>query len=139
MEGGGGFFFITPKAGFVASLGHRMPVGIMNQVEVTACPSYERLFQEAMRRGDTGRLLALLQSAAPDTVESLNVNSFYEGETALHRSVVAGNLELVKLLVQCGADPRLATRDGWSALHIAAFGGHQDIVLYLINSSTRRR
>ncbi|XP_044295683.1 notch-regulated ankyrin repeat-containing protein [Varanus komodoensis] len=64
---------------------------------------------------------------------ALNVNSFGpEGQTALHQSVIDGNLELVKLLVKFGADIRLANRDGWSALHIAAFGGHQDIVLYLI-------
>ena len=40
-----------------------------------------------------------------------------------------------KLLVKFGADIRLANRDGWSALHIAAFGGHQDIVLYLITKA----
>ncbi|NXR67907.1 NARPA protein, partial [Rhadina sibilatrix] len=58
-----------------------------------------------------------------------------EGQTALHQSVIDGNLELVKLLVKFGADIRLANRDGWSALHIAAFGGHQDIVLYLITKA----
>ncbi|KAJ8401956.1 hypothetical protein AAFF_G00375370 [Aldrovandia affinis] len=65
-----------------------------------------------------------------------NVNSFGpEGQTALHQSVIDGNLELVKLLVKFGADIRLANREGWSALHIAAFGGHQDIVLYLITKA----
>ncbi|XP_064227496.1 notch-regulated ankyrin repeat-containing protein [Aotus nancymaae] len=59
-----------------------------------------------------------------------------EGQTALHQSVIDGNLELlVKLLVKFGADIRLANRDCWSALHIAAFGGHQDIVLYLITKA----
>uniref|UniRef100_A0A663NDE2 NOTCH regulated ankyrin repeat protein n=1 Tax=Athene cunicularia TaxID=194338 RepID=A0A663NDE2_ATHCN len=53
----------------------------------------------------------------------------------LLQSVIDGNLELVKLLVKFGADIRLANRDGWSALHIAAFGGHQDIVLYLITKA----
>ncbi|CAI5794557.1 notch-regulated ankyrin repeat-containing protein [Podarcis lilfordi] len=62
-----------------------------------------------------------------------NVNAFGpEGQTALHQSVSDGNLELVKLLVRFGADVRLANRDGWSALHMAAFSGHQDIVLYLV-------
>ncbi|XP_032814702.1 notch-regulated ankyrin repeat-containing protein [Petromyzon marinus] len=113
----------------------------MSQAEVPSCSSssYQHIFQEAVSRGDTSKLQALLQDATAG--EQFNVNSFFgpEGQTALHRSVIAGNLELVKLLVQFGADPRLATRDGWSALHIAAFGGHQDIVLYLINSGTRRR
>uniref|UniRef100_A0A8C9UEA2 Uncharacterized protein n=1 Tax=Serinus canaria TaxID=9135 RepID=A0A8C9UEA2_SERCA len=48
---------------------------------------------------------------------TFNVNSFGpEGQTALHQSVIDGNLELVKLLVKFGADIRLANRDGWSAL-----------------------
>ncbi|CAM9670417.1 notch-regulated ankyrin repeat-containing protein [Lethenteron reissneri] len=116
----------------------------MSQAEMPSCSSsssYQRIFQEAVSRGDTSKLQALLQDATAGAGEQFNVNSFFgpEGQTALHRSVIAGNLELVKLLVQFGADPRLATRDGWSALHIAAFGGHQDIVLYLINSGTRRR
>ncbi|XP_066511145.1 notch-regulated ankyrin repeat-containing protein B-like [Hoplias malabaricus] len=90
----------------------------------------QRVFQEALRKGDTEGLRLLLQGMSSC---EFNVNSFGpEGQTALHQSVIDGNLELVKLLVKFGADVRLANRDGWSALHIAAFGGHQDIALYLI-------
>ncbi|XP_063001015.1 notch-regulated ankyrin repeat-containing protein [Elgaria multicarinata webbii] len=93
----------------------------------------QRVFQEAVRQGNTRQLQALLQNM---TSCEFNVNSFGpEGQTALHQSVIDGNLELVKLLVKFGADIRLANRDGWSALHIAAFGGHQDIVLYLITKA----
>ncbi|GCB76398.1 notch-regulated ankyrin repeat-containing protein A [Scyliorhinus torazame] len=105
----------------------------MSQAEVSPAGGPQRLFQEAVRRGNTRELQSLLQNM-PDG--HLNVNSFGpEGQTALHQSVIAGNLELVKLLVKFGADIRLANRDGWSALHIAAFGGHQDIVLYLITKA----
>ncbi|EHB08206.1 Notch-regulated ankyrin repeat-containing protein [Heterocephalus glaber] len=93
----------------------------------------QRIFQEAVRRGNTRELQSLLQNM---TNCEFNVNSVApEGQTALHQSVIDGNLELVKLLVKFGADIRLANRDGWSALHIAAFGGHQDIVLYLITKA----
>ncbi|NXB67230.1 NRARP protein, partial [Struthidea cinerea] len=104
----------------------------MSQSEVSPCaapppPPSQRVFQEAVRRGNTKELQSLLQNM---TNCEFNVNSFGpEGQTAL------GNLELVKLLVKFGADIRLANRDGWSALHIAAFGGHQDIVLYLITKA----
>ncbi|MBN3323902.1 MUT7 Exonuclease, partial [Atractosteus spatula] len=92
-----------------------------------------RVFQEAVKKGNTKELHSLLQNM---TNCEFNVNSFGpEGQTALHQSVIDGNLELVKLLVKFGADIRLANRDGWSALHIAAFGGHQDIVLYLITKA----
>lgn len=105
----------------------------MSQAEVSPAAAPQRMFQEAVRRGNTRELQSLLQNM---TDCHFNVNSFGpEGQTALHQSVIAGNLELVKLLVKFGADIRLANRDGWSALHIAAFGGHQDIVLYLITKA----
>ncbi|XP_026858627.1 notch-regulated ankyrin repeat-containing protein B [Electrophorus electricus] len=101
----------------------------MSQADMT-CSARQRVFQEALKKGNTKELHSLLQNM---TNCEFNVNSFGpEGQTALHQSVIDGNLELVKLLVKFGADIRLANRDGWSALHIAAFGGHQDIVLYLI-------
>ncbi|XP_033643350.1 notch-regulated ankyrin repeat-containing protein-like [Asterias rubens] len=90
----------------------------------------QRSFHEAVKRGDPNELTRLLRSNISGTV---NVNVFDgDGQTPLHQSVLVGNLELVKLLVQFGADVRLANRDGWNALHIAAYGGHDDIVLYLI-------
>ncbi|TRY95846.1 hypothetical protein DNTS_021383 [Danionella cerebrum] len=107
----------------------RVPAGTMSQADMT-CSARQRVFQEALRKGNTKELHSLLQNM---TNCEFNVNSFGpEGQTALHQSVIDGNLELVKLLVKFGADIRLANRDGWSALHIAAFGGHQDIALYLI-------
>ncbi|KAI5620092.1 notch-regulated ankyrin repeat-containing protein A [Silurus asotus] len=105
----------------------------MSQADVSTCSAPQRVFQEAVRRGNTKELHSLLQNMSSC---EFNVNSFGpEGQTALHQSVIAGNLELVKLLVKFGADIRLANREGWSALHIAAFGGHQDIVLYLITKA----
>lgn len=111
------------------------PGGSMSQAELSTCsaPQTQRIFQEAVRKGNTQELQSLLQSM---TSCEFNVNSFGpEGQTALHQSVIDGNLELVKLLVKFGADVRLANRDGWSALHIAAFGGRQDIALYLITKA----
>ncbi|XP_055256673.1 notch-regulated ankyrin repeat-containing protein [Moschus berezovskii] len=111
------------------------PGDSMSQAELSTCsaPQTQRIFQEAVRKGNTQELQSLLQNM---TNCEFNVNSFGpEGQTALHQSVIDGNLELVKLLVKFGADIRLANRDGWSALHIAAFGGHQDIVLYLITKA----
>lgn len=93
--------------------------------------SYQKTFQEAVRSGDTGELQKILE----DRDGKININFFdKEGQTALHHSVQDGNLELVKLLVKFGADIKLANRDGWSAFHIAAFAGHQDIILYLLHA-----
>ncbi|XP_012863145.1 notch-regulated ankyrin repeat-containing protein [Echinops telfairi] len=106
---------------------------LLAELSTCSAPQTQRIFQEAVRKGNTQELQSLLQNM---TNCEFNVNSFGpEGQTALHQSVIDGNLELVKLLVKFGADIRLANRDGWSALHIAAFGGHQDIALYLITKA----
>ncbi|KAI0218101.1 Notch-regulated ankyrin repeat-containing protein [Lamellibrachia satsuma] len=97
------------------------------------CPS-QRVFEAAVRSGDSLELQRLLEGRHG----KFNVN-FYDddGQTALHQSCLGGNIELVKLLVRFGADVRLANRDGFNALHIAAYSGHQDIAVYLINAFKR--
>ncbi|KAF4107974.1 hypothetical protein G5714_010733 [Onychostoma macrolepis] len=132
---------LSPKLVLVQSSREYIPVletvkaaeSIMSQADISTCSAPQRVFQEAVKKGNTKELHSLLQNM---TNCEFNVNSFGpEGQTALHQSVIDGNLELVKLLVKFGADIRLANREGWSALHIAAFGGHQDIVLYLITKA----
>lgn len=98
---------------------------------------YQRYFEEAVRNGDRHELQRILE-----TFEGcVNVNLYdKEGQTALHQSCSEGNLELVKVLLQFGADVRLANRDGWNALHIALFAGHQNVAVYLVaNAGSHRR
>lgn len=93
---------------------------------------HHKTLREAVRNGDSSELRRLLEAREG----KINLNVFdAEGQTALHQSCQLGNLELVKLLVRFGADVRLANRDGWSAVHIAAFGGHTDILLYLMTAN----
>ncbi|BFZ19958.1 hypothetical protein BsWGS_22997 [Bradybaena similaris] len=93
------------------------------------------IFREAVQNGDTTELQRILE----EREGKINVNLFdKEGQTALHHSCFKGNLELVKLLVRFGADVRLANRDGWNPLHIAAYGGHNDIFLFLMTVPSRR-
>lgn len=74
-----------------------------------------------------------LQRILEEREDKVSINLFdKEGQTALHQSCLKGSLELVKVLVRFGADVRLANRDGWNPLHIAAYGGHNDIFLYLM-------
>lgn len=80
-----------------------------------------------------------LQRILEEREGKININLFdTEGQTALHYCCLKGNLELVKLLVRFGADVRLANRDGWNPLHIAAYGGHNDIFLFLMTVPVRR-
>lgn len=56
------------------------------------------------------------------------------GVTVLHRSCLLGQLEIVRLLVENGAELELRDKRGWTSLHFAAFGGSVDVVSFLINS-----
>ncbi|KAL8613247.1 hypothetical protein ACOMHN_001571 [Nucella lapillus] len=94
---------------------------------------HQKVIREAVRNGDSSGLRRLLEAREG----KVNLNVFdAEGQTPLHESCQLGNLELVKLLVRFGADVRLANRDGWSAVHIAAYGGHTDILLYLMTATS---
>ena len=57
-----------------------------------------------------------------------------QGVTILHQSCLSGQLEIVRLLVDNGAELELRDDRGWTCLHYAAFGGHVDVVNFLINS-----
>ena len=49
------------------------------------------------------------------------------GNTLLHSAVVAGDLAEVRRLLAAGADPRIANRDGQTAIRVAAILGHREI------------
>ena len=104
----------------------------MTQVLASSGNGLQKDFLLAVRHGNKAELERLLETMHG----TINVNLYdTEGQTALHQSCEDGNFELVKLLVKFGADVKLANRDGWNALHIAAFMGHQDIALYLISAN----
>lgn len=99
-------------------------------VEAESC-GYHTVFQHALDTGNTHELTRMLEERGG----KVNVNLYdQEGQTALHRSCLEGNLDIVKILIRYGADIRLANKDGWSALHLASYGGHPEIALYLIKA-----
>lgn len=98
------------------------------------CNPFQKYFLEVVRNGDCDELQKILETRD----EKININLYdNEGQTALHQSCQIGSLKKVQILVKFGADVKLANRDGWSALHIACFGGHQDIALYLNSTKSR--
>ncbi|XP_074655356.1 notch-regulated ankyrin repeat-containing protein-like [Tubulanus polymorphus] len=93
---------------------------------------HQDVFHAAVKTGDSRELQRIMQ----EYQGKVNVNKYdREGQTALHQCCIEGNLELVKLLLKFGADVRLANIDGWSPLHVAAYGGHKKIADCLINHS----
>jgi ankyrin repeat protein len=62
----------------------------------------------------------------PFTIRDPNFQGPF-GNTLLHSAVVNGDIDEVKRLLVAGADPRIANRDGKTAVHAAAILGHAEI------------
>ena len=108
-----------------------LDTGIKN-IKLEPMDFYQQCFQEAVRNGDTEGIQQILEARD----EKININLYdKEGQTPLHQSVLNGDVKVVKLLVKFGADTRLANRDGWNALHIAAYGGNNDIYNTLVRAN----
>ena len=91
-------------------------------------------FAEAVEAADAEALTSMLR----DHSEKIDLNRFNEeGRTPLQHFCMAGDLGLVKLLVQFGADTRLRTLEGWSILHIASFSSNPDMLAYVMKCNTR--
>ena len=61
------------------------------------------------------------------------------GNTLLHGAVVSGDLREVKRLLAAGADPRIANRDGKTAVHAAEILGYAKIYEVLQKARPIRR
>ena len=80
--------------------------------------------------GEIGELEDLLPRA--------NINARNEhGMTALMRAANHGRVEMVRALLEHGADPNLMRNDNFTALSLAAFFGHTEIVEMLIGYGAR--
>ena len=45
------------------------------------------------------------------------------------------NIDVIRVLIQNGANMRLTNKDGWNCFHIAAREGHTEILSYLLDCS----
>jgi hypothetical protein len=81
---------------------------------------------EAIRRGDVGEVKALLAAGA-----CVDVHSVEQEWTPLCHAAGRGDLEMVELLVEAGADIAATGRDYRTPYNIAVAGGHVAIAQYL--------
>ncbi len=82
----------------------------------------------ASKRGD---LVAVKRHLAQDGAD-INLRDNWSGETALHCTSEEGHLEIVKFLVESGADKDAKGSKDWTPLHFASRDGHMEIVKFLV-------
>lgn len=84
----------------------------------------------AVDRGHTELIHFLVQKCKCD----LNGQDKHQ-HTALHRASALGQTDIVKFLVDFSADVELKNQNGWTALHVACYYYHLDIVSILVEGN----
>lgn len=89
---------------------------------------------DAARANDTARVGRIISST-----RIINVNAQQDpvGETALHKAAERGNIEVVRMLLEAGADVNLTTRDSEGPLHISAYYGYLEVAKLLLDSGAK--
>lgn len=82
--------------------------------------------------GEYGSQLSLVTSSTEPSPEPLFDIQDLHGQAALHVAARLGQAQVVKVLVQAGADVDQADADGWTPLRAAAWGGHTEVVEFLV-------
>ena len=108
----------------------------------------EAPLHKAARKGHYDAVKIILEHQVPvDSTTEYRTNNFEDMNmlntktsfTALHLAVRGGHLELVKFLIDSGADIEAKSSNvGWTPLHLAAGGGHEIIVACLLELSAGR-
>lgn len=88
----------------------------------------EPLLYSAVREGSLESVKSLLKNGFSPNACIAKYNA-----TALHKAVVKRDIEIIKLLLLWGADPRLQTVAGWTPLYYAVFNNRLDVVEVLLN------
>jgi len=116
-------------------------------------PVHTRVCQPSAKRVDAtlqSRLTGLTggQLQAADEAElraflvkhsdRIDINQYGEdGVTPLQRVCQSGgDVAVVRTLIGYGADARLTSRDGWSAVHMATFSGNTSLMMYLLTQAS---
>src|SRR5687768_16462498 len=90
----------------------------------------------------TRELWRIAEAGEIDELEAVlsraDINARNEhGMTALMRAAYHGRIQMVRVLLEHGADPNLTRNDNFTALSLAAFFGHSEIVEMLIGRGAR--
>ncbi|KFV67192.1 Ankyrin repeat domain-containing protein 16, partial [Dryobates pubescens] len=100
------------------------------EMDIEVCNSdYKRPLHEAASMGHGECVSYLLERGA--SVDCLKKADW----TPLMMACTRPNLEVIKALVEHGANPLLKNKDGWNCFHIASREGHPHVLHYLLDVS----
>lgn len=103
----------------------------IEQIKKSSDDEIRKQFLSAVSRGDINEMDLLLEDENTDINNIVNARN-KNGDTSLIIASDKGNLEAVKLLLECGADLSLKDANGDNALIRAAEKGHFDVVEELL-------
>lgn len=110
----------------------RLMEGPREHKELSRWPSASNvIFNQAVVEGDVAKVKFLLKYGGKQI--AINEKNKY-GLTPLQQSCLEGNLALVMLLLDHGANIEGKDNNGWSPLHFAIVSGHCHITSLLIDS-----
>lgn len=110
----------------------RLMEGPRERKELSRWPSASNvIFNQAVVEGDVAKVKFLLKYGGKQI--AINEKNKY-GLTPLQQSCLEGNLALVMLLLDHGANIEGKDNNGWSPLHFAIVSGHCHITSLLIDS-----
>lgn len=97
-------------------------------------------WERAVQRGEVEELRRLIAASAADNspVDSPIDSKDKHGQTALMLAAMKGHTEVVRLLVQNGADLNVTAKYNLSALMLAVINNHTEIVRILVQAGADR-
>mmetsp|Transcript_29155 Transcript_29155/g.62822 ORF Transcript_29155/g.62822 Transcript_29155/m.62822 type:complete len:125 (+) Transcript_29155:109-483(+) len=98
----------------------------------TTSPPNPRRMIDAATRGDMGAGRNLLSESAGSVAGFINGKDGESGNTSLHYASQKGHLEVVRLMLEKGANTDAKGKDGATALHHASQEGHLDVMGLLL-------
>lgn len=73
-------------------------------------------------------------------IDGIDLNAPGEfDQTPLHKAVIVGNLDIIKLLINAGADPLMVDEKNQSPLDYAKDEGDEKIINYLVEITNRQK
>ena len=109
-----------------------LPIQTIYKHPVKCDPSLQTDFLDLITLGKKTKLEKFLR----ENISSININQYNEDGLTPLQTVAqeAGHesAEIGELLVKYGADTKLTSRDGWSAVHMASFSGNTRLMMFLL-------